>query len=211
MTAQYADEAAIAALEEIASMGVDYRANVAPGTVLGEEPIEGSDGRIVHRKRQSMMRMGGMALPERVMLWNRQTGRGSMVPPTIAEKRIRAGTADFPPSAFTLRDPGSVKREPIEEHCWICDKRRAEAGNPPRDFYDVIQYEAHMELLHPRAWNTHLRQLQQTERLEDRQAQRDMILEIVKALRPDVLANMDTDEAEEAIADEVEKRRGRKS
>jgi hypothetical protein len=207
-----APEAYIAALEEIAAMGQegpDFRANVPAGTVLGEEGISGSDGRVQYRKRQSLLRAGQRQLPERVMLWNKMTGRGSMVPPTLATKRVMQGTKQFPASAFTLRDPGFPKPEPIEEHCWVCDKKREIAGNPPRDFFDVIQYEAHMELMHPREWSTHLRQAQQRERLEDREAQRDFIMEIVRAMRPEVLANLDTEAAEEQIADEVERRRGR--
>lgn len=203
-------ETYIAAMEELAAMGPDYRANVPAGTVLGEEGF-GDGGMVRHRKRQSMVRMGGQALPERVRIWNVHNGSMSVVPPTIAQKRLMEGTKQFPGQGnFTLRDPGFPKPEPISETCEVCDKKRAEAGNPPRPFYDVLQYEAHMELMHPRWWSTHLRREQQSERLEDRAAMRDMIREIVGALRPEVLGDEDTSEIEDQITGEVIRRTRRR-
>jgi hypothetical protein len=125
------------------------------------------------------------------MLWNTMTGRGSLVPTTVAHKRILEGTKSHPPSAFKLRDPSLPQREPIPETCEICDKRRASVGNPPQQ-----------------------RRMAQDERLEDRQQMRSLIREIVSALRPDI--GMDTSEAEDEIAGEVERQvvrrqRGRRS
>lgn len=205
MTNDTASDSAIRALEEmalLAQQGPDFRANVPAGTVLGEEHIGATESRVRHTKQRSMVRSGSTALPERVMLWNLQTGQGSPVPSTIAMKRITQGTKHFPPSAFTLRDPEFPKREPIEEHCWVCDQRRAQAGNPPRDFFDVIQFEAHMQILHPREWESHLRREATTERVEDRREMREMILEIVRALRPGEAS----EEAEVEVAEEVARR-----
>lgn len=210
MTTDVAGDAAIRAMEELrtmAQMGPDHRANVPAGTVLGEEQIEGSDSFVRHRKNRSMIRSGSTDLPERVMLWNLRTGRGAPVPSTVAMKRITQGTKQFPPEVFTLRDPGLPKPEPIEEHCWVCDNSRAKFGEPPRQFYDVIQYEAHMQLLHPREWDSHLRREASSERLEDRREMREMILDIVKALRPDAVV---TEEDEVAVAEEVARRVRRK-
>lgn len=210
MTTDLASDSAIRALEEMALMaqqGPDYRANVPGGTVLGSERIEGSDSRVNYTKSRSMIRSGDTALPERVMLWNLRTGQGRPVPSTVAMKRITQGTKQFPPEAFTLRDPGLPEREPIEEHCWVCDADRAKRGEPPRNFFDIIQYEAHMQILHPRQWDSHLRREASAERLEDRQAMRDMILEVVKAMRPGAAV---TEEDEEAVAAEVVRRVSRK-
>lgn len=209
MTTDVAGDAAVRAMEELAmmaQMGPDHRANVPAGTVLGEEQIEGSDSFVRHRKNRSMIRSGSTDLPERVMLWNLRTGRGAPVPSTVAMKRITQGTKQFPPDAFTLRDPGLPTREPIEEHCWVCDADRAKRGEPPRDFFDLIQYEAHMQILHPRQWDSYLRREAQTERLEDRQAMREMILEIVRTMRPELA----TDEDEAAVAEEVARRTTRR-
>jgi len=201
-------DAFISALEEVASMGEpDFRANVPEGTLLGEVPIDGSQGGAVRfNKPSSMMRVGARKAPERVMLWNKMAGRGSMVPTTIATKRIMQGTETFPKEAFTLRDPGNTARVPIEEHCWVCDKRRAEAGNPPRDFFDVLQFEAHMDLMHPREWASAQRRGLQAERLEERQAMRDMIMEVVKLTRPDLATAADEEAVTAAVLDEVAKK-----
>lgn len=204
-------EAFISALEEVASIGEpDFRANVPEGTQIGEVEIEGSQGGAVRfNKPSTMMKVNGRKAPERVMLWNKQTGRGSMVPTTIATKRIMQGTDTFPASAFTLRNPGAAPRQPIAEHCWVCDKRRAEAGNPPRDFFDVIQYEAHMDLMHPREWASFQRRGLQQERLDERQAMRDMIMEVVKLTRPDLATAADEDAVTEAVLDEVAGKKGK--
>lgn len=211
MTTQVAEEAAINALEELAllsQMGPDFRANVPAGTVLGEERIEGSDSLVRHTKQRSMIRSGSTALPERVMLWNLQTKQGRPVPSTVAMKRITQGTKQFPPSAFTLRNPGLPKREPIDEHCWVCDNQRAQHGEPPRDFYDVIQFEAHMQLLHPREWESHLRREASAERMEDRREMREMILEIVRSMRPELASDEDEAAVAEEVATTVRRRRG---
>lgn len=195
-------EAYLSTLEEIAALGQepDYRANVPAGTLLGETPIEGSDGGSVrYRKRQSMVRAGTRILPERMMLWNKVTQRGSLVPPTIATKRMMQGTRDFPPSAFTVRDPHFPPRLPIDEHCAICDAKRAQIGAPPRDFFDLYQLEAHKQLLHPREWATEQRQEEQQRRIEDRTEMRELITTIVAAMRPE----MATFEDDEAITEAV--------
>ena len=211
MTTDTASDSAIRALEEMASLaqqGPNYRANVPAGTVLGSERIENSDSHVNYTKPRSMIRSGSTDLPERVMLWNLRTGQGRPVPSTVAMKRITQGTKQFPPEAFTLRDPGLPEREPIEEHCWVCDSDRAKRGEPPRNFFDIIQYEAHMQILHPRQWDSHLRREASAERLEDRQAMRDMILEIVRTMKPDAATGRDVEAVAEEVAATVSRRRG---
>ena len=203
MTMEY--EQQIAVMEELAAMGPDYRANVPAGTPLGTENF-GDGGRVDYSKRPSLVRSGGMPMPERVPIWNVHNGSKSIVPPTIAQKRLTQGTKRFPGFGnFTLRDPGLAQRVPIEETCEVCDKRRAEVGNPPRRFFDILQYEAHMQLLHPRWWDSYLRREAQSERLQDRESMRELIREIVSALRPGSLGDEDTSEIEEQIAGEAEK------
>lgn len=205
MTMESLTPAAISALEEMASMGPDFRSNVEPGTMLGSEQIEGNSS-VQWKKRQSMVSIGGKPLPERIPLWNKQTGLMRLVPPPVAMSRIMRGTRVFPSSAFSLRDPGLPQRVPIDETCAVCDRVRAAAGNPPRLFFDLAQLEAHKQILHPREWETEIRREQQNERLTDRAEMRDLISSIVKALRPDLAGQV-----EGGIEEQVERQRRRKA
>lgn len=150
------------AMEEIARSvaadQVDFRQQVAAGTPLGETELEGL-GKAKWRKSASLTRMGALELPERVALYNRETGDVSMVPPTIANSRIMRN-----PQVFTMRKPENwTQPEPIPETCEICTLRRK---GIPRPFYSEYDLEAHWQILHPREWA--LRQ-----RNEDREQKRE--------------------------------------
>lgn len=157
---EYSQEEQLYALEEIARSvaadAVDFRADVPAGTPLGESQDE-FGGVYRWKKADSKQRMGSMALPERVNLYNMETGDISRVPPTIAQKRIMQR-----PQVYTMRRPADFPvREPIDDTCDICLENR---GGVPRPFYSLYDLEAHYQICHPREWATKVRQEELTAR-----------------------------------------------
>lgn len=198
-------DAYIGAMEELASLGqVDFRADVQAGTELGSAQIPDSNSQVKWKKQSSRQNMGGVAMPERIPLWNLRTGRMSMVPPTIAMSRRSKGTKAFPPEVFTFRDPGFAQREPIEEGCEVCNRSRAEYGQGPRPFYDLYQLEMHKLALHPTRYAMDERRREAAERNESRQEMKELIAGLIEGLKPLIQSGqMSMAQAEEEVREAI--------
>lgn len=172
MTTENAPAEYLVALEEIArSQAADFRANVPAGTALGSEEIE-PGARVNFRKSNSMMRAGDRALPDRVPLYDRQREDVSMVPPTIATKRIMRD-----PGRFTMTPQHFESRQPIAETCDVCLINR---GNVPRPFYSEYDLETHYQILHPREWSLKERRREEAFRSEDRDRMYELMQMIIQ-------------------------------
>ena len=166
----------LVALEEIArSQSADFRANVPAGTYLGGEEI-GPGARVNFRKANSMMTAGGKSLPDRVPLYDRQRSDMSMVPPTIATKRIMKD-----PSRFTMTPLHFEARTPIADTCEVC---KANRGGKPRDFYSEYDLDAHKQILHPREFAMEERRRSESIRSEDRNQTLELMRMIIENQQP---------------------------
>lgn len=177
-------------LEELSrQQGVDYRANVPEGTVLGEEEIE-PGAKTVFRKAKSMMRAGNTPLPERQALYDLRRHDVSMVPPTIAQKRMSQY-----PGRFTTIRPGDWDAnapEPIEDTCEIClnDPERIEEqmrlyGEVERPkYYSMAQLRRHYQLSHEMEWGDIEADRRDKERREEAGRMERLVLSLISVLAP---------------------------
>ena len=164
------------ALEELSSSmpaTPDFRANVPQGTPLAEASLGEPGATIQWKKADSGMRLNGKNLPDRIPLYNKQTGDISMVPPTLAQQRFMQH-----PGVYTFRKPDNFpEKTPIDETCDICTRNR---NGSKRPFYDIYDLENHMQVLHPREYASKLRTQEQTERREDRELQRQLVSAVAR-------------------------------
>ena len=178
-------------LEELSQkQGVDYRANVPAGTVLGEEQIE-PGAAMKHTKSGSMLRAGDKALPEREPLYDLLRHDRSMVPATI----VRARMARHPGRFTTIEPPDWHDSDPvpIEDTCDIClsDIERTQEqmdrfGSVERPrFYSESQLRTHYRLLHEQSWEDREADRRDRERREEQAQMRDLISTLAGALKPE--------------------------
>jgi hypothetical protein len=158
--------------------GVDFRGTDVPvGEVIHEQKLDGNPGAsATWRKSPSKVRMGEVPLPDRVALYNVVTYDRSMVPPTIAQKRMSEH-----PGRYTMRKPADWDDrapKPIDETCEVCRKRRALEGNGPKPFYDELDLEGHYEFFHPREWARIQRERERLERQGEQSTTNKLIASI---------------------------------
>ena len=188
-------------LKEIAQVsGVepDFRANVPPGTPLGSTEIE-PGATVNYTKASQLVRMGQHKLPERLALYDLVRHDVSMVPPTIAQKRL----SDYP-GRYTMVKPAGWHDSdpvPIDETCEICDAdpERTERAK----FFSNSQLTLHYQLVHTMEWQGIESDRRDAERREDNAQMRRLIASI---------AGMNGGQVPAEVADEVTQRvrRGRK-
>lgn len=177
-------------LEELSQrQGVDYRANVPAGTVLGEEQIE-PGAKTVYRKSKSLVRAGEQPLPEREPLYDLLRRDVSQVPPTIAQKRMRQH-----PGRFTTIKPADWddnRPQPIEETCEIClndperiDEHMRLYGEVERPkYYSMTQLRRHYQLSHEIEWSDIEADRRDKERRDDAGRMERLIVSLVSVLAP---------------------------
>ncbi len=144
--------------------GADFRGTDVPvGEVVHEQTLDGNPGATATwTKKPGKVRMGDVTLPDRVKLYNVVSYDISLVPPTIAQKRM----SEYP-GRYTMRKPADWDArapQPIDETCEVCRKRRAAEGNGPKPFFDEMDLEAHYENYHPREWRRIQREQERLER-----------------------------------------------
>lgn len=163
---------------------VDFRAEVPEGTFLGKQDIE-PGATANYFKPSSKMRMGNVALPDRVPLYDVRRHDISMVPPTIANRRI----TEYP-GRFTMRKPANWHDSdptPIEETCEVClrdPERDPNAERPKFFFWDQLQ--EHYQLFHEFSWQRREREKAEQDRRDDRSEMRALIASLISVVRPDV-------------------------
>jgi hypothetical protein len=176
MTTEAGSPEYLVALEEIArSQAADFRAPVPAGTYLGGEEIE-PGARVNWRKANSLMTAGGRALPDRVPLYDRERQDVSMVPPTIATKRIMKD-----PTRFTMTPQHFEARTPIDDTCEVC---KANRGGRSRAFYSEYDLDAHKQILHPREFAMEERRRAESIRSEDRNQMTELMRMIIENQQP---------------------------
>ncbi len=158
--------------------GHDLRGTDVPvGAVVHEQQLDGTPGATATwTKKASKVRMGEVTLPDRVALYNVATYDISMVPPTIAQKRMSEH-----PGRYTMRKPANWDErapQPIDETCEVCRKRRAQEGNGPKPFFDELDLEAHYENYHPREWSRIVRERERLERQSEQSTTNKLLASI---------------------------------
>lgn len=169
----------IAEMSEL--QGVDFRGEGLPaGAVVYEQKLDNTPGaNATWKKAPSKVRMGDQPLPERVPLYNVRTHDLSMVPPTIASKRMSEH-----PGVYTMRKPAGWDEQvakPIDETCVVCAKERAKYGGGPKRFYDELDLEGHYESFHPREFRRIQREKDRLERREE-QGTTNKLIEAISIL-----------------------------
>ncbi len=175
-------------LEELAEIYAepDFRANVPAGTEIGHQsPEPGAE--MTWKKSASKMRIGNRVLPERIPLYNLWNHDLSMVPPTIANKRMSEH-----PGQYSMRKPANwdaTARQPIDETCEICARRRIQEtgpGTPPKPFFDRAELRNHMRYMHTNEWEAIEQTRRDDERRGDQSRMETLIASIAAMVRPGV-------------------------
>ena len=160
-------------LGQVAGVEPDFRANVPAGTPLGADQIE-PGASVNYTKRKSMMNVGGKELPDRVELYDIARHDVSLVPPTIAQKRMTTNPGRFTmvkPADWHDRDP-----KPIDETCEVCDRdpERVERAK----FYSHSELVLHYQLVHTLEWQGIEADRREQERRDDSRQMRELIASI---------------------------------
>ena len=197
-------------LEELSqSQGIDFRAQVPEGTALGTEEIE-PGASVKFQKQRSMMRVGKQALPERQPIYDMLRHDVSMVPPTIAQKRM----ATYPGRFTTIKPAGwdDNQPEPIEDTCEICytDPERIQEhmsrwGEVERPkFYRESDLRRHYQLSHSMEWED----IESDRRDRERRGEADSMRTLVASLAALVAADRELPpEIAEQLADKPRRKR----
>lgn len=176
--------------------GVDYRANVPAGTILGEGNIDGAVFRAI--KGSSMVRNGRQELPNRWPVYNTRTGALSMVPTATLRYQLSKRHKDDGTRVYALKVPeGIVPPTPIEDTCQICYRNR---GNKHRNFYSEYDLLTHMQLFHTLEWNAMERDRDIRERREDANRMERLILMLTTSVNPGIAKDLPP-EVREQIAE----------
>lgn len=194
-------------LEELSQkQGVDYRANVPEGTVLGEQQIE-PGATAVFKKNKSLLRAGNQALPEREALYDLTRHDVSMVPATIAQARM----AKYP-GRFTTIKPANwhdADPVPIDDTCVICESDPERIANPDAEkrpkFYSASDLSRHYQLLHSGEWEDIRRDREEAERRADQSMMRGLIASVVGLMNQGKELPVEVREQIEALQDADEK------
>jgi hypothetical protein len=119
--------------------------DVAHGQAIYEKEV--TPGMNVQAKRgQPMVHMGGEALPDRVTIWNRRTGREKRISTTLLMRKLAIKDVDGQPK-FVVRKPDLPPPEFIKEACEVCIRRGVR-----KRFEHKWDYVGHMETFHQREW-----------------------------------------------------------
>lgn len=158
---------------------INFRADVPAGTPLGVDEIE-PGAKVNYSKRQSMVRAGSTALPDRMALYDIARHDVSMVPPTIAQARVARDGRRFTtvkPDNWHDSDP-----IPIDETCEICE-RDPESVERPK-FYSLSALDLHYKLVHTLEYEGITADRREQERREESKQMRDLISAIAEREQP---------------------------
>lgn len=185
MTNQTADdiEAEIADfLGETTITGNDanWRADVAPGTVLAQGSIEGAQVQFI--KGNSGVHARGVPLPERTRVYDTKNGNVSMVPTAQLRYQLGKRRPDGTRVYSRTLPEGIEQPVPIKETCRICYINR---GNLHRNFFSEDQLMNHMLAFHPNEWNAMERQREIDARREDANRLERLIMMMMSATNPE--------------------------
>lgn len=133
--------------EEMAGLLDDIEERARPGDSVGE--VDGVP--ITKTKTRSMVHRNGVDLPERTPVYDRDGGI-SYVPTAQLGHHLNKRNVNGEKAFHAKRQPWMKKAEPIDQTCEWCAKRGGK-----KVFYDIDDYEAHCEYLHPREWASKLR------------------------------------------------------
>jgi len=106
----------------------------------------------------------GPEVPGRIRAWRTDDGREVWLPAVTQLYHLRKTRPNGEP-VFVLTKPEMAQRIPLDISCSIC----ARVNGASRKFYQMTQYEDHMEILHPREWQREQREIDRRERHEERQ------------------------------------------
>ena len=157
---------AIAALEEQAR---ERERVAAAGEILYESPIAGG-GLLRRHKQSTMVKSGGVDLPERVRYYRSINGIEAWLPtaqlPRMLAKRHEDGTP-----VFVKEQPAFVQEHAYEAVCEVCKLHRPNAKLRsvwPNEF----AYYGHMHTWHPDEW----------EMIQKREAKKEGLLQAVASM-----------------------------
>ncbi len=164
----------------------DFRADVPVGTEIGHKPL-GPGADASWKKSSSKMRVGNKELPDRIPLYDNWTHDRSMVPPTIANKRM----SEHPGRFFIRKPAGWDERNPvpIDDTCQICARVRIQEsgpGTPPKPFYDREQLRMHMRYMHQNEWDAIEQNRRDDERREDQNRMERLVASIAAMVNPGI-------------------------
>jgi hypothetical protein len=154
--------------------------NIPEGTVLSETDINGIP--VTFKKQSSMHHIDGVAVPDRLPLFQFPTNNVSMIPTALVFRRLAkmiGGHRVWSRSAF----PDGQTPDFIEKEVPIMA-----GGATTKTFPNQLAYEQFMKNKHGDAWEAMQRQEQRDERAEDR-AERAQDREADRALAQAVLAS----------------------
>lgn len=202
-------------IEEMSEVaGVDFRADVPPGTELGREEIAPGAQAVFHKSR-SGVHAGGHPLPERVDLYDLHTHDHSKVPPTIAQKRMMTY-----PGRYTMKRPATwTDPTPIDDTCMLCTERRAqESGAGPKKFYSEWDLIQHYRLMHTLEWEAIESDRKDKERREEQSTMRTLVASIAAMVNKGVdvpqeireqIADLEARDEAQIVAEPPKRRPGR--
>jgi hypothetical protein len=147
--------------QEIAKMEEAARVKAATaqkGDVLGEAPLPEA-GTMRRVKQSTMVRSGGVELPERVPYYRASTGDKHMLPTAQLVHYLSKRGPDGKP--IFVKEKPDIVQEVYKETCPICLKRSVR-----KKFRDEFAYVGHMEVLHPREYRVIQARAEKAERKE---------------------------------------------
>lgn len=169
-------------------LDADYRANVAPGTVLGKADWgQGSHAEVL----KGSTLVGNPAAPQmvnapsRIVVYDTRTGMPSKIP--YAQRRYHLNKRRIDGSrVFSLTLPADILQPtPIDDTCKICQEARRRNGiTTKRNFYTEFDLLNHYQLFHEREWNAMERDRDMRQRREDATRMERLILALATALAP---------------------------
>lgn len=173
----------------------DWRANVAPGTVIAEGQVQGATMQMI--KGGSGVHARGIPLPERTQVFDTRTGVPSMVP--TAQLRYQLGKRRQDGSRVYSRTlpEGVEPPTPIKDTCKICYVNR---GNKHRNFYSEDQLLNHMTAFHSLEWAAMERSREIESRREEANRLERLMITMMTAMNPDAAKKLPK-EVRDQIAD----------
>jgi len=137
-------------LAEIAAKDAASRGQARPAEVVyDQEIIPGAT--VTKGRRNSMISINGQPLPDRVLCWERLTGREKRFSTTLLGRKLGIMAADGRPRYVT--EQSQVEAPPmtfIDETCEICLGNSG--GVVRKRFTKKMDWRMHMEMFHPREY-----------------------------------------------------------